>query len=85
MTLQNMPPEFKDYSEMKTTEKRTDTVQTLSWEQDDSKSVETTLDFYQPREGTGASYETNLPKQPLSSIQFSSVQLLSRVRLFATP
>ena len=70
---------------MKTTEKRTDTVQTLSWEQDDSKSVETTLDFYQPREGTGVSYETNLPKQPLSSIQFSSVQLLSRVRLFATP
>ena len=59
---------------MKTTEKKTDTVQTLSQEQDDSKSVETTLDFYQPREGTGASYVTNLPKQPLSSIQFSSVQ-----------
>ena len=36
--------------------------------------METTLDFYQPREGTGASYVTNLPKQPLSSIQFSSVQ-----------
>ena len=30
MTLQNMPPEFKDYSEMKATEKKPDTVQTLS-------------------------------------------------------